>query len=337
MALKVIIPSGQTEITVNGLHQWDYGQKIEIHSDDLPAEFEVHFSCVGMDSAVVRACNAVNGVAEVVVPDRCLEQTSPIVAWVYVIEGTTGTTTKTIILPIIARTRPQLPPTDPEEYSDKYTELITAVNAQVNALKEGDVTVSNAVHSENAEHATSAGQAETAGFALKAGEATTASSAAGARNAVEAERAEEADHAVEADHATDANTLIGLEKIASDQYYNGNPYASIPHGIQPGLFEVTVYVEPGALIAQAGLDDTPFFVSTILSIPDFSRWVGASIWVSGMELEGVSGELGQVIRVSYDPTTGNPEEAGRIWVRSNDARQDYQIASIHRIASYEEA
>lgn len=153
MTLKAIIPSGQTELTVNGLHQWDYGQKLEIHSPDLPAVVEVHFACAGMTEAVVRVCEAADGVAVAVIPDHCLEQTTPITAWVYEVEsGTSGYTSKTIILPIIPRTRPQVCATVPTTISDKYTESIAAINGIVSSLTEGKV---------EANHAKTAGSADT--------------------------------------------------------------------------------------------------------------------------------------------------------------------------------
>lgn len=140
MPIKVIIPQGQTEITVNGLHQWDYGQTIEIHSADLPAMVEVHFACAGMTEAVVRSCTTVSGVATATIPDHCLEQTTPITAWVYEVKsGTSGYTSKTIILPIIPRTRPQVGATVPTTISDKYTESIAAINGIVSSLTEGKV------------------------------------------------------------------------------------------------------------------------------------------------------------------------------------------------------
>ena len=77
MNIKAIIPSGQTEITVNGLHQWDYGQTLEICSNDLPAVIEVHFACSGMTEAVVRSCSSYekDGIqtATAIIPDRCIE------------------------------------------------------------------------------------------------------------------------------------------------------------------------------------------------------------------------------------------------------------------------
>lgn len=151
MTLKAIIPKGQTELTVNGLHQWDYGRKLEIHSDELPAVVEVHFACAGMKDAVVRVCEAVDGVATAVIPDRCLEQTTPITAWVYVIDDTAGFTAKTITLPIIPRTKPQPSGTVPEEYTDKYTEAITAMNdvgKNLNALVDEAVSTVNTAASQ---------------------------------------------------------------------------------------------------------------------------------------------------------------------------------------------
>lgn len=133
MNLKAIIPSGQTEIMVNGLHQWDYGRKLEIQSKDLPSLIEVHFACPGMQEAVVRSCAVTNGVATAAIPDACLEQTAPIIAWVYEVGSTSGTTVKTITLPIIARTRPQPTATVPTEASDKYTEAISAMNEAVDS------------------------------------------------------------------------------------------------------------------------------------------------------------------------------------------------------------
>lgn len=131
MSLKVIVPNGRTEITVNGLHQWNYGQQLEIEAVDLPAMVEVHFACSGMETAVVRSCAVVDGKVTAAIPDRCLEQTTPVVAWVYAIGETSGETVLTVKMPIVARTQPQPAPTVPEDVSDKYTEAVEAMNALV--------------------------------------------------------------------------------------------------------------------------------------------------------------------------------------------------------------
>ena len=144
MALKAIIPSGMTEITVNGLHQWDYGQQLEIHASDLPGLVEVHFACAGMNDAVVRPCDMVGGVGTVTIPDTCLEQTAPIMAWVYEKNGDAGATVKTITLRVTPRARPTASEAPPPEVIDKYTEAVTAMNDAVGKVTNGRITAAKA-------------------------------------------------------------------------------------------------------------------------------------------------------------------------------------------------
>ena len=162
MVIKVTLPAGMSSASVSGLHQWDYGQVLEIESPDLPPIIEVHFSCQGMTEATVRSCSVVDGVASVTIPDECLEQSQPITAWVYEIEGTQGRTTKTITLPVISRIRPRRSETVPVEVVDAYTELITKVNELIDSLATGKVTVGHAETATNANYAASAGVAQQA-------------------------------------------------------------------------------------------------------------------------------------------------------------------------------
>ena len=169
MSLKVTFPVGSNAETVRGLYQWDYGQILEIESADIGSEIvEVHFACSNMNEAIVRPCTFTNGVGSTTIPDACLEQSTPITAWVYRINGTQGHTLKTITLPITARTRPSVNRDIPAEVSDKYTELITEVNEAVEALENGSVTVAKATDATNANFAGSAGNAATANHALSA-------------------------------------------------------------------------------------------------------------------------------------------------------------------------
>ena len=160
MSIKAIFPAGMTEITAHGLHQWDYGRKLEIHASDLPDMIEVHVACQGMKEAVVRSCAAVNDVAEAVIPDKCLEQTTPITAWVYYIGETSGETVLTITLPIIPRTKPQPSATVPADFSDKYTEAIAGFNRHLETLKDGTVVVAEAEHAAKADHVDHAAEAD---------------------------------------------------------------------------------------------------------------------------------------------------------------------------------
>lgn len=168
MPIRAVFSLGQTDITVNGLHQWDYGQQLEIRADDLPGVIEVHFACAGMTEAAVRTCSIVNGVGTVAIPDDCLEQTSPILAWIYEIKGTTGKTTKTITLKVIPRAKPLPGESIPTQVSDKYTEAITAMNEQVESLKSGEVVVKSAINARNAEDAEMAKEAKEATHATTA-------------------------------------------------------------------------------------------------------------------------------------------------------------------------
>ena len=147
---------GVRDITVHGLSQWDYGQILEIQSEDLPAIVEVHFASPGMTEAIVRPCNVVSGVGTVTIPDVCLEQIGPIKAWVFEIHDTQGATTKTITLPVAPRPKPSKGDTIPASFLDQYEELIAEVNEAVGKLQEGDVAVKKAQESVSAARATSA-------------------------------------------------------------------------------------------------------------------------------------------------------------------------------------
>ena len=162
MNLTAVIPEGVTELTVNGLTQWDYGRRLEIHADDLPALVEVHFSCPSMQDAIVRVGSAANGSVAVTIPDQCLEQSLPITAWVYEIGETSGKTIKTLTLNVQARKRPQtVESLDPENY-DKYTEAVGAMNEAVETLQRGDIKVKDADHADTADTAGTASVANKA-------------------------------------------------------------------------------------------------------------------------------------------------------------------------------
>ena len=181
MAIKVVFPTGAASITVAGLYQWDYGQTLEIECPEIGSEIvEVHFACTGMSEAIVRPCTFVSGIGTVIIPDRCLEQTSPITAWIYKVDSKQGHTIKTITLPLTARTRPGKVHDIPPSYIDKYADLIQEVNETVNAMERGDITVMFATGAEsarNADYAKTSGNASSATYATSAGSATQAGSA----------------------------------------------------------------------------------------------------------------------------------------------------------------
>lgn len=156
MSIKAIFPAGVDTLTVHGLHQWDYGRTLEISAPNLPLLVEVHFAGTGQKNAVVRlasvtkgAALGLNDVATVIIPDICLEQTSPVAAWVYEVGATYGHTALTVVLPITPRTKPAAA-TMPVAVGNKYTELIGHVNDAVQKLTDGTTVVQTSV---NALHA----------------------------------------------------------------------------------------------------------------------------------------------------------------------------------------
>lgn len=139
MPIRAIFSEGVNTLTVSGLHQWDYGQKLEIHGLALPALIEVHFACLNMTEATVRIGTTADGVTTVAIPDSCLEHDTPLRAWVYVIDTTSGKTERTIMLPIEARTKPQGADSRPPFAVDEYAEALDQINKTVDGWRDGIV------------------------------------------------------------------------------------------------------------------------------------------------------------------------------------------------------
>lgn len=155
MNITAKFPAGVTEITVHGLHQWDYGRVLSIESASLSGMglIEVHFASMGMKEAIKRACSVSGQTTTAVIPDICLEQDGPISAWVYCGSTTEGYTVLKVTMPVNARPRPSNYFTEPPaDYSDQYTELMTlsrqataAAEAATFAMREMDDDVDGAV------------------------------------------------------------------------------------------------------------------------------------------------------------------------------------------------
>lgn len=248
MNIRATFQPGETALSVHGLHQWDYGRKLEIAHPDLPAMLEVHFSVVGGREAIVRVVAGVNGVAVAPIPDELLEQSRPILAWAYFVGETSGETALTVTLPIQTRARPTVAGPVPEPISDKYTQAVAAMNEAVESLRKGDVTVSNAIKAEHAEYAAAANIAE---HAVEASTADAAKNAENAEYAKKAERAGEADYAsaagiaetaidaTEADHAKSALRTAAGEwvKINASHTFSPEPGSVIQICVAVGGYD----------------------------------------------------------------------------------------------------
>ncbi len=160
MAIIATIPAGVTSVAVAGLHQWDYGQELEVHADWLPAMVEVHFACTGMREAAVRSCAVVQGVLKASIPDACLEQPTPVVAWVYEVGATSGRTLARVILQVEARIKPSAQPDIPTQKTvDLYQQAVEEMSKLLAEVEKGNVIVA---------YANKARVAEEADFALRA-------------------------------------------------------------------------------------------------------------------------------------------------------------------------
>jgi hypothetical protein len=241
MALKATFSAGETTKRISALYQWDYGQQLEIESADLPTLVEVHFACPDMSEAIVRVCSVSNGIATVTIPDRCLEQSNTITAWVYEIHGTTGSTTKAVVIPVTARTRPCRSAEIPQDVSDRYTELIAEVNEAVGKLTSGEIMVASAAKATSADRAISAENASTAAYATAAYRAEQANKADEATIAMAARGAMKADTATEAERATADKT--GADIAAKYTYCDGG-FAELASStlLGNGIWQFQVYI-----------------------------------------------------------------------------------------------
>lgn len=106
MAISVVFPAGTTVVTLDPLYQWDIGHTLEIRVDSSSPQIEVHFAYSGLSEAMVGTSSLEKGVVRVSIPDICFEQSETINVWVYEINSVGGKTVRTIVIPIIPRTRP---------------------------------------------------------------------------------------------------------------------------------------------------------------------------------------------------------------------------------------
>ena len=114
--------------------QYDYGQILRLQEKNLPKAVEVHFSLneTGGD-AITKVGVTTDGVAEVQVPDELLENgdttfTYNIYAFVYIEDGTSGSTEYRIKIPVQARPKPSDHVTPDNTDTDPFGDVVKAVN-----------------------------------------------------------------------------------------------------------------------------------------------------------------------------------------------------------------
>lgn len=168
MVTKVSFPQGGTTVTVEPMYQWDYGRKLEIDATGISTVVEIHFACRGMTESIAYTCSVKNGVLTVPIPSSCLEQTTPISAWIVA----NGITTHEITIPITPRTRP---PKSTDVPQDLGSRVIEEMNSVVDGLRDGSIPAKVTETAKKATTADTAKNAEMATVATSAVHATTAS------------------------------------------------------------------------------------------------------------------------------------------------------------------
>lgn len=138
MSIKATFPAGVAALTVHGLHQWDYGQSLEVSCADLSGAFEVHFSNVALKTAYIRACS--QG-ASVAIPDVLLQQPYDILAWVCEVGAGRSRALHTLRIPITPRPKPEgmeedITPAEQTQFQQMMTNFNSTVNYWLDGVKE---------------------------------------------------------------------------------------------------------------------------------------------------------------------------------------------------------
>lgn len=132
------------EIELEGLWQYDYGQKLQINGLDLPAVFEVHFAYKGLEKAIPQTGYTQDGVSVVDIPNSALAQPKTISAYIYLSDASQGETTNKILLYMNKRIAPEGFET-PEDV-DLFHHTLEAVNEYAERTAESEKSAEAWVH-----------------------------------------------------------------------------------------------------------------------------------------------------------------------------------------------
>ena len=95
------------EIELEGLWQYDYGQKLQITGLGLSEIFEVHFFWQGLEKAKIVTGHTENEVSSVDIPNEALVQRRMITAYIYLSSAEEGETTNTVRMFVNKRPAPE--------------------------------------------------------------------------------------------------------------------------------------------------------------------------------------------------------------------------------------
>ena len=138
MSIKATFPAGVTALTVHGLHQWDYGQRLEVSCPELAGSFEVHFSNVVLKTAHIRTCSIGSSVA---IPDTLLQQPYDILAWVCEVGEGRSRALHTLRIPITPRPKPEgleedITPAEQTQFQEMMADFNATVDYWLDGVKE---------------------------------------------------------------------------------------------------------------------------------------------------------------------------------------------------------
>lgn len=130
--IKVTFNEGSDYTVAYGLYQWDYGQELHVYGIKNDGDIEVHFSINDKRALVVKGIYDTDHIVAQI-PDKLLTKGMEIMAHVYVENGVSGKTIKSIKLPVKQRAKP-------EDYIDEESpgiinDLIKRIDAKADDLK----------------------------------------------------------------------------------------------------------------------------------------------------------------------------------------------------------
>ena len=105
--LEAIFGETTETVTLSGLYQWDYGQKLYIKGLNLPSTLEIHFSNKKVNEAIVMVATTEGEYTIVDIPNKLLEENKDIIAYIFYTHATEGKTLKKVVLKVEERTKPQ--------------------------------------------------------------------------------------------------------------------------------------------------------------------------------------------------------------------------------------
>lgn len=214
----VAIFDGESVVTVDGLDQWDYGQKIFIQGLNLPRNVEIHFSLQEkVGEAEPRIGITKDGITEVPIPDSMLENKDSycdykIYSYVYITDETSGETIRKIVLKVKTRPKPII--CNKPEDAELFREAIRVVNESADRAETAE---SGAVEAKDeAQNIADGIRADVAGMVEEANTArnTAVENANLAVN--KAEETEEDKKVTETNRQATADNLAGTKQVLEE-------------------------------------------------------------------------------------------------------------------------